>query len=62
MEKGEKREKKGVTKGEQRGEKRRGTKRNKGEMFAVFLFCVLRARYDLLLDTEGLCITQMSLC
>ena len=26
-------------------------------LFAVFLLCVLRARYDLLLDTKGLCIT-----
>ena len=31
-------------------------------LFAVFLLCVLRARYDLLLDTKGLCITWMSLC
>ena len=27
-------------------------------MFAVFLLCVLRARYDLLLDTKGLWITH----
>ena len=28
-------------------------------MFAVFLLCVLRARYDLLLDTKGLCIIDV---
>ena len=28
------------------------------EVFAVFLHCVLRAKYNLLLDTEGLCNTS----
>ena len=30
-------------------------------MIAVYLHCVLRARYDLLLDTEGLC-DESSMC
>ena len=34
------------------------TQRRSATMFAVFLLCVLRARYDLLLDTKGLCNTS----
>ena len=30
-------------------------------VIAVYLLCVLRARYDLLLDTEGLC-DESSVC
>ena len=30
-------------------------------LFAVFLLCVLRARYDFLLDTKGLCINCLRL-
>ena len=38
--------------------KKKEKKKEKRKMFAVYLLCVLRARYDLLLDTEGLCNTS----
>ena len=43
-------------------EQRKRTQRRSASMFVVFLLCVLRARYDLLLDTKGLCNTSSSAC
>ena len=39
-------------------DQRKRTQRRSATMFAVFLLCVLRARYDLSLDTKGLWITH----
>ena len=39
-------------------EQRKRTQRRSATMFAVFLLCVLRAKYDLLLDTKRLCNTS----
>ena len=43
-------------------EQRKRTQRRSATMFAVFLLCVLRARYDLLLDTKGLCASHGCHC
>ena len=43
-------------------EEDRKTERFKEFLFAVYLLCVLCARYDLLLDTEGLCNTSCDSC
>ena len=37
-------------------EQRKRTQRRSATICAVFLLCVLRARYDLSLDTKGLCV------